>query len=52
MNFRYISAWSIRNPIVPIVFFIGLTIGTQALLVARRGRALSATTVRADNFVE
>ena len=26
MNFRYISAWSIRNPIVPIVFFIGLTI--------------------------
>ena len=26
MNFRYISAWSIRNPIVPIVFFIGLTL--------------------------
>ena len=26
MNFRYISAWSIRNPIVPIVLFIGLTI--------------------------
>ena len=26
MNFRYISAWSIRNPIVPIVFFIGLTV--------------------------
>ncbi len=24
MNFRNISAWSIRNPIVPIVFFIGL----------------------------
>ncbi|MBT2229519.1 hypothetical protein [Nonomuraea sp. NEAU-A123] len=35
-----------------LLFFIGLTIGTQALLVARRGRALSATTVRADNFVE
>ncbi len=26
MNFRNISAWSIRNPIVPIVFFIGLTL--------------------------
>jgi multidrug efflux pump subunit AcrB len=26
MNLRYISAWSIRNPIVPIVFFIGLTL--------------------------
>ena len=26
MNFRYISAWSIRNPIVPIVLFIGLTL--------------------------
>ena len=24
MNFRNISAWSIRNPVVPIVFFIGL----------------------------
>ena len=35
-----------------ILFFVGLTIGTQALLVARRGRALSATTVRADSFVE
>ncbi|MEV0345374.1 hypothetical protein AB0H88_06390 [Nonomuraea sp. NPDC050680] len=35
-----------------ILFFIGLTIGAQALLVARRGRALSGTTVRADNFVE
>ncbi|MEV1239854.1 hypothetical protein [Nonomuraea sp. NPDC049750] len=35
-----------------ILFFVGLTIGAQALLVARRGRALSGTTVRADNFVE
>jgi multidrug efflux pump subunit AcrB len=26
MNFRNISAWSIRNPIVPIVMFIGLVI--------------------------
>ena len=26
MGFRNISAWSIRNPIVPIVFFIGLTL--------------------------
>ena len=26
MNFRNISAWSIRNPIVPIVMFIGLTL--------------------------
>jgi len=26
MNFRNISAWSIRNPIVPIVLFIGLTL--------------------------
>jgi multidrug efflux pump subunit AcrB len=26
MNFRYISAWSIRNPVVPIVLFIGLTL--------------------------
>ncbi|MBS1240024.1 MAG: mdtC 2, partial [Proteobacteria bacterium] len=24
MNFRNLSAWSIRNPIVPIVLFIGL----------------------------
>ncbi len=24
MNFRNISAWSIRNPVVPIVLFIGL----------------------------
>lgn len=26
MNFRYLSAWSIRNPIVPIVLFIGLVL--------------------------
>ena len=26
MNFRNISAWSIRNPIVPIVMFVGLTL--------------------------
>ena len=26
MNFRNISAWSIRNPVVPIVLFIGLTL--------------------------
>ncbi|MBT0668799.1 efflux RND transporter permease subunit [Novosphingobium profundi] len=26
MNFRNISAWSIRNPIIPIVLFIGLMI--------------------------
>jgi multidrug efflux pump subunit AcrB len=26
MNFNNISAWSIRNPVVPIVFFIALTI--------------------------
>jgi multidrug efflux pump subunit AcrB len=26
MNFRNISAWSIRNPVVPIVLFIGLAI--------------------------
>ncbi len=26
MSFRNISAWSIRNPVVPIVLFIGLTI--------------------------
>ncbi len=26
MNFRNISAWSIRNPVVPIVLFIALTI--------------------------
>lgn len=26
MNFRNISAWSIRNPVVPIVMFIGLMI--------------------------
>ncbi|WP_433511072.1 hypothetical protein ACQP2T_45570 [Nonomuraea sp. CA-143628] len=35
-----------------VLFFVGLTIGAQALLVARRGRALSGTTVRADSFVE
>ena len=27
MNFRNISAWSIRNPIVPIILFIALMIG-------------------------
>ena len=26
MNMRNISAWSIRNPVIPIVFFIGLCI--------------------------
>ena len=26
MNFRNISAWCIRNPVPPIVLFIGLTI--------------------------
>ncbi|WP_423141268.1 efflux RND transporter permease subunit [Parablastomonas sp. CN1-191] len=26
MNFRNISAWSIKNPVVPIVFFLGLVI--------------------------
>jgi multidrug efflux pump subunit AcrB len=26
MNFRNISAWSIRNPVIPIVLFIGLTL--------------------------
>nr|WP_295372234.1 efflux RND transporter permease subunit [uncultured Sphingosinicella sp.] len=26
MNFKNISAWSIRNPVVPIVLFIGLTL--------------------------
>ena len=26
MNFRNISAWAIRNPVPPIVFFIALTI--------------------------
>ena len=26
MNFRNISAWSIRNPIIPIVLFVGLTL--------------------------
>src|ERR1700741_4419901 len=26
MNFQNISAWSIRNPVVPIVFFVGLVI--------------------------
>ena len=32
MNFRNISAWSIRNPIIPIVLFIGLMLaGVMAL---------------------
>lgn len=26
MNFRNISAWSIRNPVIPLVFFIAITI--------------------------
>jgi multidrug efflux pump subunit AcrB len=26
MNFRNLSAWSIRNPVVPIVLFLGLTV--------------------------
>ena len=26
MNFSNISAWSIRNPVVPIVLFVALTI--------------------------
>jgi Cation/multidrug efflux pump len=24
MNFRYISSWCIRNPVFPIVLFVGL----------------------------
>lgn len=33
MNFRNLSAWSIRNPVVPIVLFLGLTlIGVFAFL--------------------
>ncbi|MBX7541459.1 efflux RND transporter permease subunit [Qipengyuania sphaerica] len=26
MNFRYLSAWSIRNPVVPLVLFVALTL--------------------------
>lgn len=30
MNFRNISAWSIRNPVVPIVLFVGLLLAGMA----------------------
>jgi multidrug efflux pump subunit AcrB len=33
MNFRNISAWSIRNPVVPLVLFIGLMLaGSSAFM--------------------
>jgi len=36
MNFRNLSAWSIRNPVVPIVLFLGLTlIGVFAFLAMK-----------------
>ncbi|GAA3624185.1 hypothetical protein GCM10022419_132280 [Nonomuraea rosea] len=34
-----------------IMVFIGLTLGTQAYLIARRGRALTGTGKRADSFL-
>ncbi|HUQ13699.1 MAG TPA: efflux RND transporter permease subunit [Novosphingobium sp.] len=39
MNFRNLSAWSIRNPVVPIVLFLGLTI---AGIVAFMGMKVQA----------
>lgn len=36
MNFRNISAWSIRNPVVPLVLFIGLTLaGIMAFMTMK-----------------
>ncbi len=36
MNFRNLSAWSIRNPVVPIVLFLGLTVvGVFAFLAMK-----------------
>ena len=41
MNFRNISAWSIRNPIVPLVMFIGFVIaGHVFALTLAHDRAL------------
>ncbi|NJP89894.1 hypothetical protein HCN51_10625 [Nonomuraea sp. FMUSA5-5] len=34
-----------------VLLFLGLTVGIQAYLVARRGRALSSTGARPDTFV-
>ena len=39
MNFRNISAWSIRNPVVPIILFIGLTL---AGIMAFRSMSIQA----------
>jgi multidrug efflux pump subunit AcrB len=44
MNFRNISAWSIRNPVVPIILFIGLTLAGFV--------AFSAMKVQADPDIE
>ena len=36
MNLNQISAWSIRNPVVPIVLFLGLTLTGRSGNVAAR----------------
>ena len=36
MNFRNISAWSIRNPVVPIVLFLGLTLAGIVAFMAMK----------------
>ena len=38
MNFRNISAWCIRNPVPPIVFFVGLMLAGHRLLHGDAGQ--------------
>ncbi|MBP2704785.1 hypothetical protein JOL79_13275 [Microbispora sp. RL4-1S] len=40
------QAAGVNQPTNALFFFVGITLGTQALLVARRGRALPAPAVR------
>ena len=39
MNFRNLSAWSIRNPVVPIVLFLGLTLAGLVSFMAMKVQA-------------
>ena len=39
MNFRNLSAWSIRNPVVPLVMFIGLTLAGIASFMSMKVQA-------------
>lgn len=43
MNFKNISACSIRNPIPPLVMFFGLTVAGSFLMIGVQKRKLKIT---------